>query len=70
MSEDTRSTGDRTHRYLCSNCEEMWEMDDLPMACPYCGNDVIAGYREIREVAVEPDDEEKGRLPTFEELVA
>lgn len=47
-------------------------MDDLPVACPYCGGDIIGGYREIvtREVGVEdaePDSDEV--LPEFEELI-
>lgn len=65
----TEQETDRTHHYLCSNCGERWEMDALPLACPHCGNDVIAGYKEIREVAVEPDDDGEV-LPEFEELIA
>lgn len=67
MSNDTHT---RTDRYMCSNCKEMWEMENVPLACPHCGNEVVAGYREIREVAVRPDEQSAEELPEFDEVEA
>lgn len=45
-------------------------MAQTPVACPHCGNEVVAGYREIREVGVRPNEQSADELPEFDEVEA
>lgn len=65
----TQDTSDGTkHTWRCSECLETWEMVSRPLACPACGRRVVGGYREVREVAVDTD-QERDVLPEFEDLI-